>query len=178
MKKVLYFAAMLLTMTLTTSCEKEEVDNTATVATAGQWYVTIDAVDESGNVVFEDADLFELGQHLLLTANTAANKATEMIVDDLQNFWGYRVKVTVDPVNMTFATNTTENNNLVAGYEDINVSITGGKIVLGGGKQKNGSVTDTIEFYVTFSDDVYPEAYGYAKYHVYGVRYSGLAEND
>ena len=167
---------MLLTMTLTTSCEKEEVGNTATVATAGQWYVTVDAVDESGNLVYGDADLFGLGQTLLVTANTAANSATEMIVDDLQNFWGYRVKVVVDPVNMTFATNTTENNNLNG--DEINVTITGGKIVKGGGKQKNGSVADTIEFYVTFSDDAYPEAYGYAKYHVYGVRYSGLAEND
>jgi hypothetical protein len=176
MKKVLYFAAMLLTMTLTTSCEKEEVGNTATVATAGQWYVTVDAVDESGNVVYEDADLFGLGRVLLLTANTAANSATEMIVDDLQNFWGYRVKVTVDPVNMTFATNTTENNNLNG--DDINVTITGGKIVKDGGVQNNGSKADYIEFYVNFSDDQYPAAYGYAKYHVYGVRYSGLAEND
>lgn len=167
---------MLLTMTLTTSCEKEEVGNTATVATAGQWYVTVDAVDESGNVVYEDADLFGLGRVLLLTANTAANSATEMIVDDLQNFWGYRVKVTVDPVNMTFATNTTENNNLNG--DDINVTITGGKIVKDGGVQNNGSKADYIEFYVNFSDDQYPAAYGYAKYHVYGIRYSGLAEND
>ena len=167
---------MLLTMTLTTSCEKEEVGNTATVATAGQWYVTVDAVDESGNVVYEDADLFGLGRVLLLTANTAANSATEMIVDDLKNFWGYRVKVTVDPVNMTFATNTTENNNLNG--EDINVTITGGKIVKDGGVQNNGSKADYIEFYVNFSDDKYPAAYGYAKYHVYGIRYSGLAEND
>ena len=167
---------MLLTMTLTTSCEKEGVGNTATVATAGQWYVTVDAVDESGNVVYEDADLFGLGRVLLLTANTAANSATEMIVDDLQNFWGYRVKVTVDPVNMTFATNTTENNNLNG--DDINVTITGGKIVKDGGVQNNGSKADYIEFYVNFSDDQYPAAYGYAKYHVYGIRYSGLAEND
>jgi hypothetical protein len=176
MKKVLYFAALLFCAVFTTSCEKEEVGNTATVATAGQWYVTVDAVDENGNLVYSDEDWFGLGQVLLVTANTAANKATEMIVDDLQNFWGYRVKVTVDPVNMTFATNTSENNNLNG--DDINVTITGGKIVIGGGKQKNGSVTDTIEFYVSFSDDSYPAAYGYAKYHVYGVRYSGLTEND
>ena len=175
MKKVLYLATLLFCAVFT-SCEKEEVGNTAGVATAGQWYVTVDAVDESGNVVYEDADLFGLGRVLLLTANTAANSATEMIVDDLQNFWGYRVKVTVDPVNMTFATNTTENNNLNG--DDINVTITGGKIVKDGGVQNNGSKADYIEFYVNFSDDQYPAAYGYAKYHVYGIRYSGLAEND
>lgn len=178
MKKVLYFAALLLTMTLATSCEKEEVGNTATVETAGQWYVTVDAVDESGNVVFEDADLFGLGRNLLLTYNSSANNPNEMIVDDLGNFWEYKVKVVVDPVNMTFATNTTEDNNLVEDYEDVNVTITGGKIVKNGGVQNNGSKADYIEFYVAFSDDSYPAAYGYAKYHVYGVRYSGLAEND
>ena len=176
MKKVLYFAALLLTMTLTTSCEKEEVGNTAAVATAGQWYVTVDAVDENGELVYADEDLFGMGQHLLVTANTAANSATEMIVDDLQNFWGYRVKVTVDPVNMTFATTTTENNNLNG--DEINVTISKGKIVKDGGVQNNGSKADYIEFYVSFSDDPYPAAYGYANYKVSGIRYSGLAEND
>ena len=73
MKKVLYFAALLLTMTLTTSCEKEEVGNTAAVATAGQWYVTVDAVDENGELVYADEDLFGMGQQLLVTANTAAS---------------------------------------------------------------------------------------------------------
>ncbi len=163
-------------MTLATSCEKEEVGGTEAEATAGQWYVTVDAVDESGNLVYGDADLFGLGRSLLVTANTSANKATEMIVDDLQNFWGYRVKVTVDPVNLTFSTNTTENNNLNG--DEINVTITGGRIVKDGGVQNNGSKADYIEFYVSFSDDPYPAAYGYAKYHVYGVRYSGLVEND
>lgn len=99
-----------------------------------------------------------------------------MIVDDLQTFWGYRVKVNVDPVNMTFSTSTTEPNNLNG--DEINVTITDGKIIKDGGVQNNGSKADYIEFYVNFSNDDYPANYGYAKYHVYGVRYSGLAEND
>ena len=37
MKKVLYFAAMLLTMTLTISCYYDEVGDTATVVTTVQW---------------------------------------------------------------------------------------------------------------------------------------------
>ena len=49
MKKVIYLATLLFCAVFT-SCEKEEVGNTAGVATAGQWYVTVDAVDESGNV--------------------------------------------------------------------------------------------------------------------------------
>ena len=172
MKKVLYLATLLFCAVFT-SCEKEEVGNTAGVATAGQWYVTVDAVDESGNVVYEDADLFGLGRNLLLTYSSANNSATEMIVE---TFWGYHVKVNVDPVNMTFSTSTTEPNNLNG--DEINVTITDGKIVKDGGVQNNGSKADYIEFYVNFSDDQYPAAYGYAKYHVYGVRHSGLAEND
>lgn len=175
MKKVLYLATLLFCAVFT-SYEKEEVGSTATEATAGQWYVTVDAADENGNVIEGFEDLFGLGRHLLVTANTSANIPTEMIVDDLQNFWGYRVKVTVDPVSMTFATNTTENNNLNG--DEINVTISKGKIVKDGGVQNNGSKADYIEFYVSFSDDTYPAAYGYANYKVSGIRYSGLAEND
>jgi len=178
MKKVLYFATLLFCAVFTTSCEKEEVGSTATESMAGQWYVTADAVDESGNLVYADADLFGIGRFMLLTYNTSANSANEMIITDLGNFWDFKVKVSCDQTGMTFSTNTTENNNLVADYEDINVTITNGTITKDGGVQNNGSKADAIDFYITFSDDAYPANYGYAKYHVYGVRYSGLAEND
>ena len=64
MKKVLYFATLLLCAVFTTSCEKEEVGSTATESMAGQWYVTVDAVDESGNLVYSDEELFGLGAQL------------------------------------------------------------------------------------------------------------------
>lgn len=178
MKKVLYFAAMLLTMTLTTSCEKEEVGNTATVDMAGQWYVTCDAADESGNVVEGFEDLFGLGRFLVLTSNTSANKSGEILVTDIGNFWDFKVKANADANSLTFSTNTTEDNNLVDGYEEVNVTISGGKIIKDGGVQNNGSKADYIEFYVSFSDDPYPAKYGFKNYKISGVRYSGLAEND
>ena len=178
MKKVLYLATLLFCAVFTTSCEKEEVGSTATESMAGQWYVTVDAVDESGNLVYSDEELFGLGRVLMLTYNSSKNDPNELIVDDLNNFWSFKVKTKCDQGNMTFSTNTTEDNNLVEGYNDVNVTITGGKIVKDGGVQNNGSKADYIEFYVSFSDDSYPAKYGYAKYHVYGVRYSGLAEND
>ena len=164
------FAAVL------TSCEKEEVGNTNTVSLAGQWYVTVDAADESGNLVEGFEDLFGPGRHLLVTSNTAANTPNEMIIDDLGNFWAYRVKVTCDVNTLTFATGSQTVPNLNG--DPIEVTISNGKIVKDGGVQNNGSKADYIEFYVNFSDDQYPAAYGYAKYHVYGIRYSGLAEND
>ena len=177
MKKVLYFAALLFCVGLT-SCEKEEIGGTETEATAGDWYVTVDAADESGNVVEGFEDLFGLGRVHMITTNTAANLASEMIVSDLGNFWDFKVKVSSDQQGLTFQTNTSENNNLVADYEDINVTITGGKILPKAGRQNNGSPADSIVFYVSFSDDPYPAAYGYANYKVSGVRYSGLEEND
>jgi len=177
MKKVLYFAALIFGLTLT-SCEKEEMGGTATEATAGQWYVTVDAADENGNLVEGLEDLFGLGRVVMLTYNTSANNPNEMIVDDIANFWKFKVKVACDQKGLTFQTNTTENNNLVSGYEDINVQISGGKILPQAGRQNNGSPADSIVFYVSFSDDEYPAAYGYKNYRVSGIRYSGLEEND
>ena len=176
MKKVLYFAAFLFCAVFTTSCEKEEVGSTATEALAGQWYVTVDAADASGNVVEGFEDLFGLGRHLLVTSNTAANSASELLIDDLNNFWAYRVKVSCDINNLTFASGSQTVQNLKD--EECQVTISGGKIIKDGGVQNNGSKADYIEFYVSFSDDPYPAAYGYSCYKVSGIRYSGLAEND
>lgn len=177
MKKLLYFAALLLCAGLT-SCEKEEIGGTATEAMAGKWYVSVDAVDESGNLVYSDDELFGMGRFHIITNNTAANIPTEMVVNDLGGFWRFKVKVNCDQQSLTFQTNTTQNNNLWPDYEDINVSITDGKILPKAGRQNNGAPADSIVFYVSFSDDEYPAAYGYAKYKVSGIRYSGLEEND
>lgn len=177
MKKVLFFATLLLCMGLT-SCEKEDIGGTATESMAGEWYVTVDAADANGNVVEGFEDLFGLGKIHVLTYNASDNNPNVLIVDDLQNFWGFKAKTNCDQKTLSFSTSTSENNNLVAGYEDINVTITGGKIIKNGGVQNNGSKADYIEFYVSFSDDAYPAAYGYANYKVSGVRYSGLTEND
>ena len=175
MKKVLYLATLLFCAVFT-SCEKEKVGNTETMAMAGQWYVTVDAADESGNVVEGFEDLFGLGRHLLVTSNTASNSASEMMIDDLGNFWTYRVKVSCDINSLTFANGSQTVTNLNG--DPIEVTISNGKIVKDGGVQNNGSKADYIEFYVSFSDDTYPATYGYKNYKVSGIRYSGLAEND
>lgn len=182
MKKVLYFALLFLCAGLT-SCEKDEIGGTATQATAGDWYVTVDAADENGNVYVDsdgDAwyDPFGMGRFTVLTYNTAANVPNEMFIEDMGNFWDFKVKVSCDQQGLTFQTNTTANNNMVADYEDINVTITGGKILPKAGRQNNGSPADSIVFYVSFSDDGNPAKYGYTNYKVSGVRYSGLEEND
>lgn len=175
MKKIVYFIAAVCVSVLFASCDKEEPGGTATENTAGDWYVTADAIDDNGDVVIPD---FNKGRFHVLTYNTAANTPTEMIVEDQGNFWDFKVRVAVDQNARSFFTTTTENNNMVAGYEDINVTISGGKILPKAGHQKNGSPADSIVFYVSFSDDTNPARYGYTNYKVSGVRYSGLKEND
>lgn len=67
-----------------------------------------------------------------------------------------------------------------------NVKIVNGKITKDGGKQNNGSVDDAIEFDIYFNNNYdlllkfFEDNYGILvdHYHVSGIRYSGLVEND
>lgn len=173
MKKIIYLFAMCAGLLLV-SCEKDEIGGTATESLAGEWYVTVDAVDTNGNVVLSDENLFGLGNIYVATYNTAANIPTEMYVDDLGYFWEYKVKVKCDADALTFATDGSAANE----YYDCDVTIDGGKILPGAATTPHGTPADSIVFYVSFSDDAYPAAYGYAKYRVAGYRYTGLVEDD
>lgn len=180
MKKLLYFAALALVFA-GTSCEKEEIGGTATEAMAGQWYVTVDGVDEAGQPLDDDyIDIFGDGQFIINTYNTSANDPTKMFISDLGDpYIGFTARINADQSALTFATDGEVENlsgNSNARFEAL--TITGGKILLGAGHQKNGSVCDSIVFYVTYAGDPYPAAWGHTKYRVSGVRYSGLAEND
>ena len=167
MKKVLYFAALLFCVGLT-SCEKDEIGGTATEATAGDWYVMVDAADASGNVVEGFEDFFGLGRVHMITFNTAANNPNEMIVTDLAQFWNFKVKANGDINTLTFSAPNADNQR----GDEITVNITNGKIIKNGGVQNNGSPADYITMDVEFSDD--PGTI----YRLEGVRYSGLEEND
>ena len=196
MKKVLYFAAALLLGFTFTACEKEDIENTATVNTAGQWYVTVDAVDENGNVPDGFEDFFGLGRFQILTYNTNANIGSEMFIDDQGEFWEFKFKVNTDQQTRNFSASNIPYNEEMQEYADAiaagnpildgdgevlqgeTATITDGKILLQAGRQNNGSPADSIVFYISFSDDPFPARYGYAKYKVSGIRYSGLVEND
>ena len=163
MKKVLYFAALLLTMVFATSCEKEEIGGTATESLAGDWYVQANVVD--GDQVIED--YYGIGKFHIATYNTAANNPNEIWVDDLSNFWQFKVKASADVNNLTFSASGAAN-----AYYDCSVNITNAKVIKKGGTQNNGSPADYITLDVEFSDD--PGTI----YRLEGVRYSGLEEND
>ena len=170
MKRAIYFLIMI-TGVLMTSCDKDDIGDTVTVALAGEWYVTMDGVDANGNVLLEDA--FGLGHKMLYTYNTAANVPTEMYVDDAKNFWDYKVRIKSDVKALTFSTEGAVANEKY----DCDVTIEGGKVLLGAATTPHGTPVDSIVFYVSFSDDTNAPAY-YSKIKVAGYRYTGLAVDE
>ena len=171
MKKAIYLLLMAVCAVMT-SCEKEEIGGTATQALAGEWYVTADAVDKYGNVLEED--FFGIGHFHVNTYNTAANVPNEIWVDDLGNFWEFKVKASADVNNCTFSTP----DSVANAYYDCKVLIEGGKILPDAATTPHGTAADSIVFYVSFNDDTCPENFGFAKYRISGYRYTGLASDD
>ena len=171
MKKAINLLLMAVCAVMT-SCEKEEIGGTATQALAGEWYVTADAVDKYGNVLEED--FFGIGHFHVNTYNTAANVPNEIWVDDLGNFWEFKVKASADVNNCTFSTP----DSVANAYYDCKVLIEGGKILPDAATTPHGTAADSIVFYVSFNDDTCPEEFGFAKYRISGYRYTGLASDD
>ncbi|HYX09439.1 MAG TPA: lipid-binding protein [Bacteroidales bacterium] len=172
MKKIFLYTAILISSILFfTSCEKDEIGGTVTQDMAGEWYVTADAVDASGNVVY--SDFFSLGHFHLDTYNASSNSKTEMWVDDNGNFWDFKNKINVDLKNMTFQATDAQN----VSY-DSKVTITNGKIMLDAATTPSGMPADSIVFNVTFNDDTYPTDYGFDSYRVAGFRYTGFTKDN
>lgn len=200
MKKVIYFAALLFGMSLS-SCEKEEMGGTAMESMAGQWYCTVDAVDDDGNPIDGGEDYWEVGKTIILTYNVASNSSTQMWINTLgignfaydYDYPGYPdydlcTIVNVDQSTLTFSSTESENiaepvvwvdddDNIEAQVDPMPVSIEG-KILKNAGHQNNGTLCDSIIMFVTYKDDPWFPDDGYAKYKISGIRYSGLVEND
>lgn len=169
MKKylILLFAAFALTFT---SCEKEtDPGATATEALAGQWTVTAVAVDQSGKVIFEDADLFGLGRFQIDTYNISSNVNDTIWINDNKNFWDFKVKIKADLNSLTFSGTNLQNKSY-----NSKVTIENGKILKGAATTPSGMPADSIVFTVTFNDDTYPAKYGYYGYRVAGFRFTGF----
>lgn len=154
------------------SCEKDEIGGTATEALAGEWQLTVDAVDDAGNVVLVDP--FGIGVILGITYNTVDNVADKMYVSDLGNFWDYTVVVNADCNNLTFSSNGEVQNEAY----DCKVNIEGGKMLPGAATTPSSMPADSLVYYVSFSDDEYPATYGYSKYKVSGYRRTGFAADE
>ncbi|MBR1878424.1 MAG: hypothetical protein IJ814_05385 [Paludibacteraceae bacterium] len=172
MKKI-YFAIVALAALTFASCEKAPIGGTATESLAGQWYVTVQGLDTDGSVLYEDEDLFGLGNFWLLTYNTAANDPDSIWIQDVDGaFWDFKVKAHCDKDAGTFE---------VAGAIDqqygISVDITNGKVLKGAAKTPSGMPADSITMDILYSDDSYAGVY-YDRLRITGYRYTGLAADD
>jgi hypothetical protein len=177
MKKYMILLFASLTFALA-GCEREtEPGGTAVEKMAGDWWVTVDMV-ENGTVVAKDL----VGHIQMSTYNTAANLPTEMFVDDLANFWDYKGKVKADAGLLTFGSEDEVTN---LSYEDSKFKITNGKILLNQALSPSELPVDSIVFEVSFNDDGYYDdndeyvaaPYAYT-YRVSGFRRTGFADDD
>lgn len=162
MKKILTLFAFVGAL-LFTSCGTEEVFYTDVVELAGEWKVTVDEVDASGNVLEEDL----VGTINLLTYNTVAN-TNEMWIDDLKKFWSTKVKVQVNLENSTFSCNGYTDEYCKGTEYEYQATITDGRINYDGTKSPLGHVVDEIVFTIQFSDA--PGEY----YRFHGYRRTGF----
>ena len=170
-KYISMFMVALVGMFTFVSCDPEtdeKAGGTAVEKMAGHWVVTVDAVDEDGNVIDENL----LGKKIdLNTYNTAANEADKMWLDDGGNFYNVKMKVNVtDYKNGKFEAipNTSYNpSDDSAG----NVEFLKGQVLYGQGKNLHGAPVDSICYTVKFSDDD-----NALIYRISGKRYSGFTE--
>ena len=169
-KYISMFMVALVGMFTFVSCDPEtdeKAGGTAVEKMAGRWVVTVDAVDEDGNVIDENL----LGKKIdLNTYNTAANDADKMWLDDAA-FYGVKMKVNItDYKNGKFEAtpNTCYNpSDDTAG----NVEFLKGQVLYGQGKNLHGAPVDSICYTVKFDDDE-----DGLIYRVSGKRYSGFTE--
>lgn len=167
MKKYIYLFVIVFAISLQ-SCEKYEPGGTAVQDMAGDWWVTYEY--ESSPGVWEDAGL---GKPVTLTTyNTAANKSTEMWVNDNGKFWNFKSIVNVDYAKKTFLTTDSVSTNS-ASSPDEKALFTGGKVLKGAAKTPSGTKADSIVFYVAFNDDSAPTVYKVA-----GFRKTGFSEDN
>lgn len=174
MKKI-YFAILALAALTLASCEKTPVGGTATQALAGQWSVSMQAVDSAGNVVLEDEDLFEIGHFHMLTYNTSANQPDTMWLAGLESlnpaFTNLKLKVACDINTLTFWGKELENSN------GSHVDIRNGKILPKAATTPSGMPADSIVFdYLVEGDQYAGQFYDFLR--ITGFRYTGFVADE
>lgn len=131
--------SILLTLTLV-SCDKVGDSNpggTTVQQYSGDWFIK--GTDSNGDASFD--------YKLHSTYNTSANNNT-MWIDDHENGYYLKCKVTVNLANGTFTA--TDSENL---YDGSTVTITDGKIEKNAATSKGGHKVDKISFRAHFSYD-------------------------
>ena len=132
---------------------------------AGKWEVVVDAVDDAGNVLYEDP--YGMGTVIMYTYNTSANNNTEMWIDDADSFWAFKMKVNVNYTARTFECESKDYDAKGSGK----AIITDGKVLEAAAKNLHGMPNDSIVFNIVFDDDR-----NNLKYRISGQRYTGFYE--
>ncbi|HEY4650364.1 MAG TPA: lipid-binding protein, partial [Pontibacter sp.] len=129
--KYILLPVMFLSVGVLTSCdddEDDEIEYTATYPLSGDWTVSYSIETAPGQ--FEP--LVENGE--LLIYNTSENVATQIWVDDHENFWNFKVKANADISTRTFSAQNAVSVAMTEDEEgnpipyDIEVNITDGKV--------------------------------------------------
>ena len=144
MNRIFRISAVIILFSMSCTKKLEDPGATATVAMSNEWWVTLKIGTD---------DL--LGTHVLFgTYNTSQNVADSLWLDDLNSIGNgidFKSKVKADPKNMTFSSDSTQNE-----YFDNRIHVANGKIIPNGGISKSGLVTDSIYMEVTFGNDPDP----------------------
>jgi hypothetical protein len=160
MRKLLYIISGLIVLGMV-ACQKDpSIEKTSTYPLSGEWWVTLR--DADGNVVADYAKL--------LTYNTSSNKGDSLWIDDQGNIWTFKVKVGCNAGSKTFSV--ADSVTSVSEDYNIKIDVKDGKVVLKGGKTKNGNVSDSIYFKIGFGDDPGNT------YVISGVRRTGFKDDD
>lgn len=167
MKKYIYLFVMIFAISFQ-ACDKDtEPGGTAVQDMAGDWWVTCTYLD---NGVLTNA---AAADHIRLTTyNTAANKSTEMWVNDGGNFWNFKSIVDVNYAAKTFSTADYVSTNSTSAPTE-KVIITSGKVLKGAAKTPSGVAADSLVFFAQFNDDSAPIVYK-----VSGFRRTGFPKDD
>ncbi|MGQ8338852.1 lipid-binding protein [Sunxiuqinia sp. A32] len=160
-----YFIYLILAVALLASCDKKEdyeQINSNAMEAAGEWWV--DYNDGTGGS----------GYYKLHTYNTASDLGDTIWIDDVDEFWVYKVKCPVNIEDLTFSGTGLTSVALWDGEPyDITVNITNGKIIKNAVTNLASGVTaDSIYFEIEFEDDpgtIYQAA---------GFRKTGFVEDE
>ena len=169
MKKYISLAFMTIAFSFGfVSCDvetNEEPGGTNVEKMAGRWDVVVNAVDENGNVLYEDP--YHMGTITIMTYNTSDNDGDKMWLDDRGEFWSFKMKVDVNYLARTFSADERNYNAKGSGT----AIVTDGKVLEGAAKNLHGMPNDSIVFDIVFNDDD-----NGLKYRVSGQRYTGFYE--
>lgn len=165
MKKYMILLLVSLAFTFVACDNDTEPGGTAVEKMAGDWWVTVNAFIDGKEV----EDPFGAGHLQISTYNTASNSETEMWLDDLGNFWEYKLKVNVNYATRTFSTTGFVDN---VTYES-KVKITDGKVLEKAATTPSGMPADSIVYMVQFDDDE-----DGLTYKVSGFRRTGFPADD